>query len=79
MDDGILSVALAVANDEQQAKLINSFARELFVRCGGRHVKGSINGYESQIYMISRHLNADGMQFIADLHAFIELRKKDMA
>lgn len=78
MNDLLLEVAFACANDERQAAFINGIARELFVRCGGRMVKGTINGYESQCCMISRHLNADGIQFVKDLHAFIELRETEM-
>lgn len=78
MSDWLLIKAFSMANDSEQAEIINSFARELFVRCGGRMKTGSVDGYESQCCSISRNLNKDGIAFIEDLHAFIELRNKDI-
>lgn len=77
-NDWLVIRALSCANDREQAQIINDFARELFVRCGGRMRVGTIDGYESQVCNISRHLNKDGMTLIKDLHAFIELREKEI-
>lgn len=79
MENNLLSMAFACSNDRDQAEFINEIARELFVRCGGRNVKGTINGYEAQCCNISRYLNKDGVQLVKDLHAFIELREKEMS
>jgi hypothetical protein len=78
MNDQILAKAFSCANDEEQAEMLNSFARELFVVCGGRYGRDSRGGYEGQCCNITRHLNKDGEQLIRDLNAFIELRKKEM-
>lgn len=76
----LLATAFAMANDTQQAQMIDEFARELFVRCGGRfRPDGKMpQGYETQVCNIAAQLTADGKIFIADLHAFLELRKQDM-
>lgn len=74
----LIRIAFSIANDEQQAEFINTAARELFVRCGGRG-RGVCTGYENQVCMISAHINDDGRQFIKDLHEFLELREKDMS
>lgn len=81
MTDPILARAFAVSNDTEQAELINSVARELFVVCGGRFRKESQYGagYESQCCMISAKLNKDGSQLIKDLYGFIQLRERDMS
>ena len=81
MTDPILARAFAVSNDTEQADLINSMARELFVQCGGRYRRDSNigAGYESQCCNLSRKLNKDGIQFVKDLFGFIELREKDMS
>lgn len=80
MTDPILAKAFAVANDTEQADLINSIARELFVQCGGRYRRDSNTGagYESQCCNISAKLNSDGKAFIIELYEFIQLREKDI-
>lgn len=78
MGNGLLSKAFSVATDQQQAEMINEMARELFVRCGGRRQSASMDGYENQVCNLSKYLNADGVAFIDDLYAFVELRRKDM-
>jgi hypothetical protein len=79
MTDPILAKAFAVADATEQAGLIDAMARELFVVCGGRFARHSaLAGYEPQCCEISRKLTKDGVQFIKDLHAFIELREEAM-
>ncbi len=79
MNDPILAKAFAVADATEQANLIDGMARELFVVCGGRFSRYSpLAGYEPQCCEISRKLSKDGIQFIKDLHSFIELREKGM-
>ena len=79
MTDPILAKAFAVSNDTEQANLIDSMARELFVACGGRYRKDTVyGGYEQQCCSISGKLGKDGIQFIKDLHGFIELRERSM-
>ena len=79
MKDPILAKAFAHADDTEQAGLIDSIARELFVLCGGRFSKrNSMAGYESQLCAISQKLGKDGIAFIKDLHEFIVLREKDI-
>ena len=79
MTDPILAKAFACADSTEQAALIDSFARELWVICGGRFSKHSaLAGYEPQCCDIAKKLKADGKKFIKDLHAFIELYEKDM-
>lgn len=79
MTDPILAKAFAVADATEQAGLIDSMARELFVVCGGRFARhSSIAGYEPQVCEISRKLTKDGIAFIKDLYSFIELREKDL-
>lgn len=72
MTDPILSKAFACANDYEQAGMLNGMARELFVACRGKA------GFESQVCTLTRHLNADGIALIEELHAFVELRKKEI-
>ena len=72
MKDPILAKAFAFANDNEQADMLNSMARELFVIC-----KGGV-GYESQVCMLVRHLNKDGISFVKELHQFVLLREKEM-
>lgn len=80
MSDPILAKAFAVADATEQAAMIDSMARELFVVCGGRFRRDTVlAGYEPQCCEISRKLTKDGVQFIKDLHAFLELRSKDMS
>lgn len=76
MTDPILAKAFAVADATEQAGLIDSMARELFVVCGGRG--GLVGGYEGQCCEISRKLSKDGIAFIKDLHAFLRLREEDI-
>lgn len=79
MTDPILAKAFACADATEQAGLIDSMARELFVICGGRFARHSpLAGYEPQCCEISRKLTKDGIQFVKDLYAFIELREKEM-
>ena len=80
MSDPILAKAFACADATEQAGMIDAMARELFVVCGGRFARHSpLAGYEPQCCEISRKLTKDGIQFIKDLAAFIELREKDMS
>jgi len=78
--DYILAKAFACSNDIEQANLLNEIARELFVRCGGRHqnLSEGLYGYEWQCCGITKHLNKDGMDFIEDLYESIQLRKKEI-
>ena len=80
MTDPILAAAFANADASDQASLLDSFARELFVRCGGRIRRGSqlMEGYEQQCCMITQKLGADGVALIEDLHAFVVLRKEEI-
>lgn len=79
MTDPILAKAFACADATEQAGMIDSMARELFVVCGGRFSRHSpLAGYEPQCCEISRKLTKDGIQFIKDLHGFLVLREKDM-
>lgn len=75
MSDYILAKAFAHANDQEQAGMINTMARELFVHCGGNRVP---YGFDSQICYISNYINKDGEDFLRRLLEFIELRKKDI-
>ncbi len=77
--DPVLARAFAVSESAEQAAMLDAMARELFVQCGGRHRRDSFGGYETQCCEITRKLGKDGQQFIKDLHAFIELRERDMA
>lgn len=80
MTDPILAKGFACADATEQAAMIDSFARELYVVCGGRFRRDTpMAGYEPQCCEISRKLGKDGIQFIKDLHEFIVLREKDMA
>lgn len=79
MTDPILAKAFAVADATEQAGLIDSMARELFIVCGGRFNRTSpMCGYEPQCCDIAKKLTKDGVKFIKDLHEFIELRERDM-
>lgn len=79
MTDPILAKAFAVADATEQAAMIDSFARELWVVCGGRFSRhNSFGGYEPQCCEISRKLTKDGIQFIKDLAHFLELREMEM-
>ena len=78
--NSILATAFAVSNSTEQASMLNVFARELFVVCGGRYGRNIANsqGYEMQCCCISKDLDKDGIQLIKDLHNFILLREEDM-
>lgn len=79
MTDPILAKAFACADATEQANMIDSFARELFVVCGGRFRRDTVlAGYEPQCCEISRKLTKDGIAFIEDLYGFIQLRKKEI-
>lgn len=72
MTDYILAKAFAVSNDDEQAGMISTMARELYVRCKGA------NGFETQVCYLSKKLNEDGVHFIKLLHEFILLREQEM-
>jgi len=79
MTDPILAKAFACADATEQAGMIDSIARELFVVCGGRFARHSpLAGYEPQICEISRKLGKDGKDFIKDIYHFLELREKSI-
>jgi hypothetical protein len=42
------------------------------------HLQGWSEGYESQVCNIAAQLTADGKTLIEDLHAFIELRGREI-
>ena len=79
MTDPILAKAFACADSTEQAGMIDSFARELYVVCGGRFNRSApLSGYEPQCCDIAKKLGKDGIKFIKDLAAFIDLREKEM-
>lgn len=60
--------AMANASDDEQAAIINSFARELAVVCRGDTYS------EMQICYFSKHLDKYGINLIKQIAEFIELR-----
>jgi hypothetical protein len=63
-----IGTALANSGDDEQAKLINVFGKELGILCR--------SNLEPQICAISRLLDKDGKHLVNELAAFIALRTK---
>lgn len=72
MSDTILARSFSVANADEQAKMINLMARELFVACGGK------SKFEMQLCFMSDHIDADGRVFLNSLVEYTKLRKEKM-
>jgi hypothetical protein len=68
----VLAKAFSCADAHEQAEMLNTMARELFVACRGQA------GFEMQSCYLSKELNKDGEALILGLAAFIELRRKEI-
>lgn len=69
----ILAKAFACADGGEQAEMLNTMARELFVSCRGQQ------GFDHQSYYIAKELNKDGEALILGLAAYVELRRKEIS
>jgi hypothetical protein len=72
MTNGILAKAFSCADATEQAQMLNTMARELYVACKGRM------GFETQCCYITDELTSDGMAFVEMLAGFVKLRREEM-
>ena len=66
------SLAFAHADGTEQAEMLNSMGRELFVSCRGDR------GFEMQCCFLTQKLNNDGIALIERLSEFVKLRKEEI-
>jgi hypothetical protein len=72
VSDYILAKAFACADDREQAEMLNTMGRELFVHCRGH------SGLDQQACFIAKYLNNDGAALLRRLLEFYELRNKEI-
>ena len=66
----ILARAFSIADADEQARMLNLMARELYVGCNGK------SRFEMQLCFMSDHLNADAIAMINSLQEYAKLRKE---